>query len=110
MNNQLIKRFAEVQGISYEEAEKQIGGETDEKILENIQKFTKEIISQNSNIKLNRAQRRALAKKTHNPEVRNASAANTIVETATKLNYINLIQELRKLNEKKETEENDSTI
>ena len=108
--NKFIERFAEVQGITYKEAEEQVGAATDEEILENIQKFTTEVINQTSNIKLNRAQRRALAKKAHRLEIRDASAADTVIEAATKLNYISLIQELRKLNEKnKETEENDTT-
>lgn len=105
MNNQLIERFAEIQGISYEEAEKQIGTGTDEEILENIQKFTAAVINQNSTVKLNRAQRRALAKKAGK---KNLSNAELISETAQKLNYIDLIQKLRELNKKKETENNDT--
>ncbi len=34
----------------------------------------------------------------------NTDAQNTIADTAKKLNYINLIQKLRDLNEKKENE------
>ena len=49
----------------------------------------------------NRAERRAFAKK-----LGKASRAQfgSISETAKKLNYINLIQQLRELNEKKENE------
>lgn len=50
---------------------------------------------------LNRAQRRAFKKK-HKVE------QNIISDTALKLNYIELIQKLRELNEKKEKENNES--
>ena len=47
----------------------------------------------------NRAERRALAKK-----LGKRGRASMISETAKKLNYINLIEDLRELNEKKENE------
>ena len=100
MKNEIIERFAEVQQISYEEAEQLIGGETDDYILKNIAKFTTEkIYSQMP--PLNRAQRRKLVKKVGKKNV------NVVANTAEKINYINLIQELRKLNEKKETDDNE---
>lgn len=49
----------------------------------------------------NRAERRALAKKLGK---RGRASMGSISETAKKLNYINLIEQLRKLNEKKENE------
>ena len=49
----------------------------------------------------NRAQRRAFAKKLGKS---GRAKMGTISETAKKLNYINLIEQLRKLNEKKENE------
>ena len=49
----------------------------------------------------NRAQRRAFAKKLGKS---GRTKMGTISETAKKLNYINLIQQLRELNEKKENE------
>lgn len=49
----------------------------------------------------NRAQRRAFAKKLGKS---GRAKMGTISETAKKLNYINLIQQLRELNEKKENE------
>lgn len=54
----------------------------------------------------NRAERRAFAKK-----LGKSGRANmgTISETAKKLNYINLIQQLRELNEKKENENAQAT-
>ena len=114
MENELIKRFADIQGISYEEAEQQVGAETDEEIMKKITDFTVSKI--NSGVKLNRAQRRALAKKNKGKKqvhVTPQEQMDMINETATKLNYIDLIQKLRVLNEKKakEIEENgESTI
>lgn len=49
----------------------------------------------------NRAQRRAFAKKLGKS---GRAKMGTISETAKKLNYINLIQKLRELNEEKENE------
>jgi len=103
MENELIKRFAEVQGIQYEEAEKLVGAETDEEIMKKITDFT--VTKINGGAKLNRAQRRALAKK--NKGKKKAFIGNpidAINETAAKLNYIDLIQKLRKLNEEKAKE------
>ena len=98
----LIARFAEVNGISIEEATNLIGAETDDQILENIKKFTVEKINKNMP-PLNRAQRRALAKKAKNKGL-SKSAQDNIAETTKRLNYIDLIQRLRKLNEEKENE------
>lgn len=98
---QLIKRFAEIQKITFEEAEKLIGGETSEEVLDKIRDFTVAKINQNMP-PLNRKQRRALAKKTGNKEL--MKNRDAIAETTKKLNYINLIQQLRELNEKKEKE------
>ncbi len=106
---ELIERFAAIQGISYEEAEIKIGASTPEEILKNIQDFTTEKIKA-SEIKLNRAQRRALQKKYGKNAVLQATAQeqqDVINETARKLNYIDLIQKLRKLNEQK-AKENDN--
>lgn len=104
--NKLIERFAEIQQISYEEAAEKIGGANDEEILANIENFTKQTIIANNNIKLNRAQRRALQKKLGK---KNLNDAEVISDTAQKLNYIDLIQRLKKLNEEKENEENEAT-
>ena len=105
--NELIKRFAEVQKISYEEAEKQIGADTDEKILDNISQITINKINEQYG-HMNRKQRRALAKKTgkkKQPETQ----VDAIVDTAKKLNYIELIEKLRKLNAEKEKDENEDS-
>jgi len=103
---QLLERFAEAQNVSKEEAEKLIGGETAEDILENIRNFTREKI-QEQMPPMNRAQRRAWLKK-HKKRIK--STAETITDTAQKLNYISLIKKLRELNEQKEKEieENES--
>jgi hypothetical protein len=104
MENDLIKRFAEIQKMDYAEAEKLIGADTEEEIMKKITDFTVQKI--NGGIKLNRTQRRALAKKNKGKKVQAAqkSQIDEINETATKLNYIDLIQKLRVLNEKKAKE------
>jgi len=55
----------------------------------------------------NRAERRALAKKLGK---RGRASMGSISETAKKLNYINLIEQLRALNEKKENENYEDAI
>lgn len=104
MENDLIKRFAEIQKMDYAEAEELIGADTEEEIMKKITDFTVQKI--NGGIKLNRAQRRALAKKNKGKKAQMAqkSQIDEINETATKLNYIDLIQKLRVLNEKKAKE------
>lgn len=106
---ELIERYASIQGISYEEAELQIGAPTEEEILKKIQDKTLEKIN-NTQIKLNRAQRRALQKKYGKNVILDMTPQdqmNAINETAKKLDYIDLIQKLRKLNEKKAKENKD---
>lgn len=102
--NDLIQRFSEIQGITYEEAEQEVGAESEEEIMRKITDFTIKKI--NGGVKLNRAQRRALAKKNKGKKAQMAqkSQIDEINETATKLNYIDLIQKLRVLNEKKAKE------
>ena len=110
---QLIERFAQIQNISIEEAKAQIDAPTEEEILKNIQKFTTESIKAKHPLHLNREQRRKLKKKmgTKNYEAFIAEQQDEtaiVSETAEKLNYIDLIQKLRKLNEeKKENGTND---
>ena len=82
-----------------------VGAETTDEILNKITEFTTKKIKANTT-PLNRAQRRALAKKVGK---KNREDINTIADTAEKLNYIDLIQKLRKLNEKREREENGET-
>lgn len=105
---QLLKRFAETQGVSEEEANNLIGGETADDVLINIKKFTEQKIRQ-SMPPMNRAQRRAWEKKQRRNRNKNKnniklSQAEQITDTAQKLNYIDLIQKLRILNEQKEKE------
>ena len=99
---ELLERFAQVQKMSYEEAEKVVGGDTAEIILNNIKHFTAVQIRER-NMPKNRQQRRAMAKKFGVGMEKWDLAA----EYAVKLNYIDLIQRMRKLNNKKENEENE---
>lgn len=109
---ELIERYASIQKISYEEAELQVGAPTEEEILKKIEEKTLEKI-RSTYIPMNRAQRRALKKKVGAQKyaemvAENGDVTEAISETAKKLNYIDLIQKLRKLN--KEKEENGTTI
>ena len=103
---ELIERYAEIHKISYEEAELQVGAPTEEEILKNIEEKTLEKI-RSTQVPMNRAQRRALKKKLgakRYAEVvsEGGDVVSAVAETAKKLNYIDLIQKLRKLNEEKE--------
>ena len=105
---ELIERFAQVQNISKEEAKEQIDADTPEEVLKKIQDKTIEKIN-STRVPMNRAQRRALKKKVgakKYAEMINESGdvVDAVSETAKKLNYIDLIQKLRKLNEEKEKE------
>lgn len=109
---QLIERYAEIHQISYEEAELQIGAPTEEEILKKIEDKTIEKI-RSTQVPMNRAQRRALKKKVGSKKyaemvANSGDVVSAVSETAAKLNYIDLIQKLRKLN--KEKEENGETI
>ena len=102
---ELIERFAEIQQISVEEAEQQVGAPTEEEILKKIEQKTIEKIN-STRVPMNRTQRRALKKKVgakKYAEMVNESGdvVTAVSETAKKLNYIDLIQKLRKLNEEK---------
>ena len=110
--HELIERYAAVQGISYEEAELQVGAPTEEEILKKIQDKTIEKIN-STRVPMNRAQRRALKKKVGSKKyaemvAESGDITTAVSETAQKLNYIHLIEKLRKLN--KEKEENGETI
>ena len=104
---ELIEKFAKIQQISIEEAEEQIGAPTEEEILKKIADKTVEKIN-STQVPMNRAQRRALKKKVGSKKyaemVANGDVVEAITDTAKKLNYIDLIQKLRKLNEEKENE------
>ena len=73
--------------------------------LEAVETLINSQIENNSDIQLNRAQRRALAKKAGK---RGRAQLEAIGETAKKLDYIDLIQKLRKMNEEKEKENNET--
>lgn len=103
---EIIKRYAEIHQISIEQAKEEVGAPTEEEILKKIQDKTIEKIN-STRVPMNRAQRRALKKKVGAKKYAEMLAENNDVigavsETAKKLNYIDLIQKLRKLNEEKE--------
>lgn len=109
---ELIERFAQVQNISIEQAKEEIGAPTEEEVLKKIQDKTIEKIN-STRVPMNRAQRRALkkkvgAKKYAEMVAESGDVTGVVSETAAKLNYIDLIQKLRKLN--KEKEENGTVI
>ena len=111
---ELIERYAQIQNISIEEAEEQIGAPTEEEVLKKIEQKTIEKIN-SQRVPMNRAQKRALKKKVGAKKyaemiAESGDIVTAVSETARKLNYVNLIQKLRALNEKKENEENGETI
>ena len=114
--NELIERYAQIQNISIEQAKEEVGAPTEEEILKKIQDKTIEKIN-STRVPMNRAQRRALrkkvgAKKYAEMVAESGDVVGAVSETAKKLNYIDLIQKLRKLNEEKEKEieENGETV
>ena len=110
--DELIERYAKIQNISIEQAKEDVGAPTEEEVLKKIQDKTIEKIN-STRVPMNRAQRRALkkkvgAKKYAEMVAESGDVTGVISETAAKLNYIDLIQKLRKLN--KEKEENGTVI
>ena len=110
--DELVARFALIQNISKEEAREQVGADTPEEVLKRIQDKTIEKIN-STRVPMNRAQRRALKKKVGAKKYaemvsESGDVVSAVSETAKKLNYIDLIQKLRTLNEEKakEIEEN----
>lgn len=108
---ELIERYAQIQGIDIKEALERVDAPTKEEVLKNIENQTIEKI-RSTQVPLNRAQRRALKKKLGTKKyaemvTENGNEVAAISEAATKLNYINLIQKLRKLNEEKAQNEYD---
>ena len=102
---ELIERYAKIQDISIEKAKEEVGAPTEEEVLKKIEQKTIEKIN-STRVPMNRAQRRALKKKVgakRYAEMVNESGdvVTAVSETAKKLNYIDLIQKLRKLNEEK---------
>ena len=110
--DELIERYAKIQNISVEQAKEEIDAPTEEEVLKKIQDKTIEKIN-STRVPMNRAQRRALkkkvgAKKYAEMVAESGDITTAVSETAAKLNYIDLIQKLRKLN--KEKEENGTVI
>ena len=104
--DELIERYAKIQNISIEQAQEEVGAPTEEEILKKIQDKTIEKIN-STRVPMNRAQRRALkkkvgAKKYAEMVAESGDVTGVISETAAKLNYIDLIQKLRKWNKEKE--------
>ena len=111
---ELLQRYAEVNGVSIEDAEKEVGAESLDEMLKNIEDKTLQHIREKQP-PMNRAQRRALKKKLGAKKYaemvgENGDVVEAVTETAKKLNYIDLIQKLRKLNEEKENENGETTI
>ena len=111
---ELIERYAKIQNISIEQAAEEVGAPTEDEILKKIQDKTIEKIN-STRVPMNRAQRRALkkkvgAKKYAEMVAESGDVVGAVSETAKKLNYIDLIQKLRKLNEEKENEKNGETV
>ena len=110
--DELVQRYAKIQNITIEQAEQEVGAPTDYEVLKNIEEKTLEKI-RNTRVPMNRAQRRALKKKVgakkYAEMVANGDVVEAVSETAKKLNYKDLIQKLRKLNEEKENNNNGET-
>ena len=110
--DELVERYAQIQGISLEEAYNEVGAPTEEEILKKLEQKTLEQIRKQQP-PMNRAQRRALKKKVGSKKyaemVENSDITSAISDTAMKLNYIDLIQKLRKLNEEKQEENKNGT-
>jgi ribosomal protein L19E len=109
---ELIERYAQIQKISIEQAQEEVDAPTEEEILKKIQDKTIEKIN-STRVSMNRAQRRALKKKVGAKKYaemvsESGDVVEAVSETAKKLNYIDLIQKLRKLN--KEKQENGEAI
>lgn len=102
---ELINKFAQVQQITIKEAQETIGAETPQEILQNIKKFTQNKIKSH----MNRAQRRAAARKKGKKGKSKRGGIADVAKAVTKINYIDLIQRLRELNKKREEEENENT-
>ena len=110
--DELVERYAQIQGMSLEEAYNEVGAPTEEEILKKLEQKTLEQIRKQQP-PMNRAQRRALKKKVGSKKyaemVENSDITAAVSDTAMKLNYIDLIQKLRKLNEEKQEENKNGT-
>ena len=106
---ELIERFAAINGMSIEDAMialKVATTSSPEDTLASIEKYTLNKIN-SKRVPMNREQRRALKKKLGTKKyaemlVEGEDAVGVITETAKKLNYIDLIQKLKKINEENE--------
>ena len=106
---EIIDRFAAINNMSREEAMtalKVVSTSSPEYTLASIEKYTIDKIN-SKRVPMNRKQRRALKKKVGSKKyaemiAESGDVVSAVSETAKKLNYIDLIQKLRKLNEEKE--------
>lgn len=110
---EVIRRYATIHNISIEQATEEVGAETIEETLKNIETRTLAKIREKMPV-LNRAQRRALKKKYGAKKYAemigdSGNVVEAVTDTAKKLNYVDLIQKLRKLNEEKK-ENGETTI
>ena len=105
------------QRIEYEEEVKQLENfvtgisysddiDSDDMIEKITTAATSNINNIDLNTKLNREQRRKVSKKIGK---KGRNEIDIVTDTVRKLNYIDLIQKLRKLNQEKEKEENETT-
>lgn len=110
INNDIIKNLAARTEVSEEEAERKLT-ETlnDPENLESVQKQIDKMIAkrQAAAKPMNREQRRRLMKKAGKAGRQQMASIN---ETTKKLNYINLIEQLRELNKKKENENYEDAV
>ena len=103
-NNDILKNVASKINITEEEAEQKLTEMlNDPESLDTVQaQINKDIETRQEALRpMNREQRRRLMKKAGKAGRQQMSSIN---DTAKKLNYINLIQQLRELNKKKENE------
>ena len=106
---EIIDRFAAINNMSREEAMtalKVVSTSSPEYTLASIEKYTIDKIN-SKRVPMNRKQRRALKKKVGSKKyaemiAESGDVVSAVSETAKKLNYIDLIQKLRKVNEEKE--------
>ena len=102
---EIIKRFAQLYDLSYDDAAVLVDDETEDGMMNKITSYIAQQIKSKNKIVLNRKQKRKLMKKAGK---QGRDQIQNITDTSTKLGYIDLIQKLRKLNEQKEKEENDN--
>lgn len=102
---EIITRFAQLYDLSYDDAAALVDDETEDGMMNKITSYIAQQIKAKNKVVLNRKQKRKLMKKAGK---QGREQVEALTDTSTKLGYINLIQQLRKLNEKREQENNDN--